>query len=124
MNTSFQCVCRVTSCFLHNPHNNITPGRGQLLPHRARHCGIHMYSRSQVRRRRQGMSGEHHAGAKSTILPRGTVCSAAGQRQTVSAGCQHLLQRRYHLPEAQGSTLPPPPNQLQSCRQGPELAPR
>ena len=32
--------------------------------------------------------------------------SAAGQRQTVSAGCQHLLQRRHHLPGAQGSALP------------------
>lgn len=40
--------------------------------------------------------------------------SAPTKRQTVSPGCQHLLQRLYHLPEARG--WPHLPQSLTSCR--------
>lgn len=42
------------------------------------------------------------------------------KRQTVSPGCQHLLQRLYHLPEAPGGASLLVSDQLWSSRRGPE----
>ncbi|KAI9537629.1 hypothetical protein NQZ68_023874 [Dissostichus eleginoides] len=65
------------------------------------------------------LSGERHTGPSLGL----TVWRCALQlakRQTVSSGCQHLLQRLYHLPRTPQGSLSPVSDQLQSPRRGPE----
>lgn len=58
------------------------------------------------------LSGERHTGPSLGLAVWRCVLQLA-KRQTVSPGCQHLLQRLYHLPEAPGGASHPSQT---SCR--------